>query len=189
VTDVVDEVRAHLRAHFLSVGEPGTASVTFVGVEPIDVLRFGPDPEGVFHYVSVGCSRHGMGEDNPEHGPRAEVVISLRDGAHLQRLARSVAVVAAAPAVEGLVLSRDALIDLGQPLWSSAPFSAVLLGDSAIEEMPGHPSPVAFYSATPITPTEAAWVRLKGVDAMRQAWQQDGVDVLDPNRRASSPGG
>jgi hypothetical protein len=31
-------------------------------------------------------------------------------------------------------------------------------------------------------------VRLKGAEAMRQAWQKDGVDVLDPNRRAVQPG-
>jgi hypothetical protein len=30
-------------------------------------------------------------------------------------------------------------------------------------------------------------VRLKGAEAMRQAWQSDGVDVLDPNRRAAQP--
>ena len=40
-------------------------------------------------------------------------------------------------------------------------------------------------SAIPITPTEAAWVRLKGADAMREAWRTDGVDVLDPERRAA----
>jgi hypothetical protein len=47
-----------------------------------------------------------------------------------------------------------------------------------------------FLSATPITATEAAWVRLKGAlgaQAMRQAWQNDGVDVLDPNRPAAQP--
>jgi hypothetical protein len=44
---------------------------------------------------------------------------------------------------------------------------------------------VRFLSATPITATEAAWVRLKGAEAMRQAWQHDGVDVLDPNRPAA----
>ena len=44
-----------------------------------------------------------------------------------------------------------------------------------------------FLSATPVTATEAAWVRLKGADAMRQAWQLDGVDVLDPNRPAGQP--
>jgi hypothetical protein len=42
-------------------------------------------------------------------------------------------------------------------------------------------------SAIPITATEAAWVRLKGADAMREAWQQDGVDVFDPSRRAAQP--
>jgi hypothetical protein len=47
---------------------------------------------------------------------------------------------------------------------------------------------VRFLAAVPITPTEAAWVRLKGVAAMRQAWADDRVDVLDPARPASSPG-
>ncbi|HEX9175309.1 MAG TPA: suppressor of fused domain protein [Mycobacterium sp.] len=178
MTDVAADVRAHLRADFARAGEPDAASVTFLGVEPVDVLRFGPDTHGVVHYASVGGSRHADG--NP-----AEVVISLRSGANLPGLARSVAVVAAAPAVEGLVLTPDALVDLGQPLWQGAPFTAVLLADSVIDDMP----PVVFLSATPITPTEAPWVRLKGVDAMRQAWQQDGVDVLDPARKASSPAG
>jgi hypothetical protein len=42
-------------------------------------------------------------------------------------------------------------------------------------------------SAVPITATEAAWVRLKGAEAMRQAWVQDGVDPTDPRRRAANP--
>lgn len=44
-----------------------------------------------------------------------------------------------------------------------------------------------FLSATPITATEAAWVRLKGAEAMRQAWDNDGVDVLNTNRPAAQP--
>jgi hypothetical protein len=69
------------------------------------------------------------------------------------------------------------------------PFTAVLLGRSDIPDLPLDPprDPVTFLSATPITATEAAWVRLKGAEAMRQAWQSDGVDVLDPNRRATQP--
>jgi hypothetical protein len=47
--------------------------------------------------------------------------------------------------------------------------------------------PVKVLAATPITATEAAWVRLKGADAMREAWQTDGVDVLNPARRAANP--
>jgi hypothetical protein len=46
---------------------------------------------------------------------------------------------------------------------------------------------VRFLSATPITATEAAWVRLKGADAMREAWRADHVDVLDANRPAAQP--
>ncbi len=54
--------------------------------------------------------------------------------------------------------------------------------------LPEPMAPVRFLAATPITPpTEAAWVRLKGAEAMREAWRTDGVDVLDAHRRASSP--
>lgn len=185
MTSLVDEVRAHLRAHFVKAGitaEPKAASVTFLGVEGIDVLRFGPGADGVVHYASLGCSRHAMGDD-PLHGPRAEVVVSLRGATVGAGLARSVAVLAAAPAVEGLVLTVDALVDLGRPLWELAPFAAFLLGDSDIEPL----SEVLFLQATPVTANEAAWVRLKGPDAMRQAWQEDGVDVLDPHRPAGRP--
>jgi hypothetical protein len=91
--------------------------------------------------------------------------------------------------VEGLVLVPDALVDLETPLWLATPFTAMLLSPSDIDavELPEPQSPVTFLSATPITATEAAWVRLKGADAMREAWQADGVDVLDPARRAAKP--
>ena len=194
--DVLAEVRAHLREHFAQAGitgKPDEASVTFLGTERIDVLRFGPDDDGVSHYVSLGCSRHPMFDPTEMvtdalHGPRAEVVVALR-GPSPAGLARSMAIVAAAPAVEGLILEPDALIDLELPLWDSAPFTAFLLGHSDIDDVPltAPLPPVAVLSATPITPTEAAWVRLKGADAMRDAWQQDGVDVLDPSRPAAQP--
>lgn len=196
MTDVLTAVRAHLGEHFRRAGvtaEPVAASVTFLGTERIEVLRFGPDDDGVGHYVSLGCSRHPMFDPtelvtDAIHGPRAEVVVSLR-GSTPKGLARSVAVLAAAPAVEGLVLEAGALIDLETPLWESSPFTAFLLGDSDIEDvpLPGPLPAVTIFSATPITPTEAAWVRLKGADAMREAWETDGVDVLDPHRRAASP--
>lgn len=191
MTDVLAEVRAHLRAHFGL--EPDAASVTFLGTQSFDVLRFGPDDDGVNHYVSLGCSREPMTDPSefaadPVRGPRAEVAVALR-GPTPSGLARSVAVLAAAPAVEGLILAPDALVDLGAPLWSGAPFTAFLLGHSEISnvDLPAPSDPVAVLSAVPITPTEAAWVRLKGAEAMREAWRTDGVDVLDPGRRASAP--
>ncbi|MEZ5132690.1 MAG: suppressor of fused domain protein [Mycobacterium sp.] len=194
----LDLVGAHLRTHFAAAGvesEPEVASVTFLGVERIDVLRFGPDDAGVYHHVSLGCSRYpmtdaGSGVVDPVRGPRAEIVLSLRGSKPTTGLARSVAVLAATPAVDGVVLVPDALVDLSGPLWTGAPFTAVLLGESEIAELALDPpaDPVRFLSAVPITPTEAAWVRLKGAEAMRQAWADDGVDVLDAGRRASSPG-
>jgi hypothetical protein len=196
VTDVLTEVRGRLTEHFAATGitaEPVSASVTFLGAESIEVLRHGPDGDGVYHYVSLGCSRHPMIEPtemvaDPTAGPRAEVLVSLR-GPTPNGLARSIAVVAAAPAVEGLVLGPDALVDLETPLWSGAPFTAMLLGPSDIEdvELPPPLAPVTVLSATPITPTEAAWVRLKGAEAMREAWRVDCVDVLDPARPAGKP--
>jgi hypothetical protein len=196
VTDVLAEVRGHLRAHFAGAGisgEPDIASVTFLGTEPIEVLRFPADDDGVVHYVSLGCSRHPMTDPadiaaDPVRGPRAEVIVAMR-GSSPVGLARSVAVLAAAPAVEGLVLAPDALVDLGSPLWEGAPFTAFLLSSSEIDDVTfaAPLDPVVVLSAVPITPTEAAWVRLKGADAMREAWRTDGVDVLDQGRRASAP--
>ncbi len=188
-------VRAHLRGHFAGA-EPDSASVTFLGTEPIEVLRFRGG--GLVHYVSLGCSRHPMTDPtevlaDPLRGPRAEIVLRLRDPGPATGIARSLAVLAATPAVEGVVLVADALVDLGSPLWAwpsgRVPFTAVLLGDSDIPDLPLDPprEPVKFLSATPITATEAAWVRLKGAEAMRQAWSNDGVDVLDPKRPAAQP--
>jgi len=196
VIDVLAAVRAHVREHFRRVGvtaEPDEASVTFLGTDRIDILRFGPDQQGAVHYVSLGCSRHPMFDPSEMvtdalHGPRAEVTVALR-GPSPKGLARSLAVLAAAPAVEGLMLEPDALIDLESPLWEGAPFTAFLLDRSDIDDVPlvDPLPPVTVLSATPITATEAAWVRLKGADAMREAWGQDGVDVLDPHRRAANP--
>jgi hypothetical protein len=192
VSDSLEAVRRHLGLHFGS--EPDGASVTFLGLERMEILRFGPDAGDVYHYVSLGCSRHPMTDPSemladPVHGPRAEVMISLRAGLPTAGLARSLAVVAATPAVDGVVLAGDLLVDLSTPLWEGAPFTAVLLGGSGVPDLalPAPREPVRFFAAVPITPTEAAWIRLKGADAMRAAWLDDGVDVLDPGRRASAP--
>lgn len=196
MTDVLAEVRARLREHFDGIGitgEPVAASVTFLGADSIEILRFGPGSDGTYHHVSAGCSRHPMLDPtamvvDPVSGPRAEVVVALR-GPTPTGLARSIAVVAAAPAVEGLVLAPDALVDLETPLWEGAPFTAMLLSPSDVPDiaLSAPYDPVAVLTATPITPTEAAWVRLKGAEAMREAWRTDGVDVRNPHRPASSP--
>ncbi|MFT3663067.1 MAG: suppressor of fused domain protein [Gordonia sp. (in: high G+C Gram-positive bacteria)] len=206
---------------------PQKASVTFLGVEPIDVLRFaalrraqGADErapgtgkqtratvkraqakraqepgEAEVVFATVGCSRHPMHDPSdlapdPVRGPRAELVVRLRPTTALPGLHKSLATVAAAPAVEGLILGEDSLIDLQEPLWGGAICSALLLsGDSGIDDLvlDAPADPVRFLRAVPITANEAAWVRLKGADALREAWSEAGVDVTDPTRGGVTP--
>ena len=142
----LDPVRAHVRGHFAEAGiddEPDSASVTFLGLERVEVLRFGPDPQGVAHYVTLGCSRHPMTEPtsgvaDPLLGPRAEVVLTLRATTPTTGLARSLAVVAATPAVEGVVLVADALS-------RTTPGSGIMRGDT----LAPHPAEIALECGCP----------------------------------------
>lgn len=120
-------------------------------------------------------------------GPRAELILKTRIFEEIdQTFLRNLAKLAATPSVEGVVLRQDLLLDLGEPLWAGAPFTAVLLGESDISELPlPEPAdPVTFFQVVPITGTEAAWVRLRGADALREAWAEAGIDVHDPKRSA-----
>ncbi|WP_084512701.1 suppressor of fused domain protein [Nocardia mikamii] len=196
----LDQVRSAVLTHFgIPRTGPGfddtrfdSASVTFLGLEPIDILRI-PDGEFV-HYVTLGGSRHPMTDSaaalaDPVRGPRAELVLTLRGGAGAQAgLPRGLGVLIAAPSVEGVVLQPDALLDLGEPLWHNAPFTAVLLGEADIAEvpLPEPADPVRFLSVAPITATEAAWVRVRGAAALRDAWSEAGIDIRDPHRAAAN---
>ncbi len=182
---MTDLINSHLVESF--GGQPQRASVTFLGVEPIDVVRFAADAEVT--YVTVGCARHPMsdpGDLNPDpvRGPRVELVVRLQAGVALPGLHRRMATLAAAPAVEGLILGTDALLDLGEPLWDGAPFTAFITDDDVLGQLslPDPMDPVRFLRAVPITANEAAWMRLKGVDALREAWSEAGIDVTDPHR-------
>ncbi|WP_040782034.1 suppressor of fused domain protein [Rhodococcus ruber] len=186
---VLPAVRAHLGARF-GGAEPETASVTFLGLEPIEVLRFRVEQPDLVRFATLGCSRHPMGDPtatvaDPNRGPRAELILSVRGltGA-LPGLVRTLATLAALPAVEGVVLTDDALLDLGEPLWQGAPFTAVMLEPSDVPELvlPEPADPVRFFEVIPLTGTEAAWKRLRGGDALREAWSEAGIDVRDPNR-------
>ncbi|MFF0542905.1 suppressor of fused domain protein [Nocardia thailandica] len=189
--DVVNTVRAAVLEHYgVARDRADSASVTFLGLEPIEILRI-PGADAV-HYATLGGSRHPMGDPadllaDPVRGPRAELVLSLLSGAGAQAgLVRSLGVLVATPSVEGVVLQADALLDLGEPLWRDAPFTAVLLGESELPEvpLPDPAEPVRYLSVTPVTATEAAWVRVRGADALREAWAEAGIDVRDPRRRA-----
>lgn len=183
-------VRDHLVRHYGD--EPQEASVTFLGAPPIRILRFVDAETSMVRYVSLGCSAEPMGDPSdlvPDPtAPRAELCIALRGG--VDGLVRALAVLAAAPAVEGLVLAEGALIDLGEPLWEGAAFTAVVLRapDLPEVELPGDAAPVTVFRAVPVTHTEAAWVRMKGAAELEEAWEEAGIDVTDPARSAVNPG-
>ncbi len=186
---VTGRIEEHLAEVFGTA--PQRASVTFLGVEPIDVLRFAVGGDVV--YVTVGCARHPMSDPNeidpdPVRGPRAELVVRLRAGAPTPGLHRRMATLAAAPAVEGLILTDDALIDLGEPLWDGSVCTAVLVerDELADLDLPAPMDPVRFLRAVPITANEAAWVRLKGADALREAWREAGIDVTATDRAGAT---
>ncbi|MBF6252538.1 suppressor of fused domain protein [Nocardia farcinica] len=189
--DVLERVRTAVLDHFgVDGARVDSASVTFLGLEPIDILRI-PDGDLV-HYVTLGGARHPMGDPadlvaDPVRGPRAELVLTLRASA-LPGLPKSLGVLVASPAVEGVVLQPDALLDLGEPMWQGSVFTAALLGESAVPDvvLPEPADPVRCLTVTPVTATEAAWVRVRGAQALRDAWAEAGIDVRDPNRGAAS---
>ena len=184
-----DTVLLQVEAHLLSVlgQDSGRAGVSFLGAERIDVLRFGPDPDGLVRYVTLGMSRAPMGDPGAlvvlEDGPRAELVLSVAD--RHDSVLRRLAALAASPSVEGVVLVPGAGLDLGEPLWAGGPFTAVVVGEPGglvpDLELDGH-EPVRFLPLLPMTPNEAAWKRVHGTRALEQRWLETGTDLRNPRR-------
>ncbi|HEY9440612.1 MAG TPA: suppressor of fused domain protein, partial [Streptomyces sp.] len=129
--EILGPVEARLRT---ALGEPDArADVTFIGTDRIEVLRF-VDGD-VVRYATLGMSAQPMADPtsplaDPVKGPRAELVLSVRAGlAATDQVLRPLAVLAASPQVEGLVVAPGASLDLGEPLWPGAPFSSVLVAE------------------------------------------------------------
>jgi hypothetical protein len=183
-----DRILTLVEAHLLSVlgGDSGRASVSFVGTDRIDVMRFGPDAAGLVRYVTVGMSRAPMTDASADvlstDGPRAELLLTVR-GAQDSAL-QPLAVLAASPAVEGLVIRPGARLDLQRPLWSGSSYTAVLVGqaDGAVPSL-DDPA-VDIFPLLPMTANENAWARVHGSDALTDRWLHSGTDLRDPQRRA-----
>ena len=185
-----DSVLVAVEAHLLTAlgQDSGRASVSFVGTERIDVLRFGPDPDDLVRYCTLGMSRAPMGDPGAElvatSGPRAELVLSVRD-LH-DSVLRRLGALAASPVMEGVVVGPGAGLDLGEPLWDGAPFTAVLVGEPGglVPDLlldAAH-EPVRFVPLLPMTPHEAAWKRVHGSAALQSRWLDEGTDLRDPDR-------
>jgi hypothetical protein len=177
-------VEAHLAG---ALGrDSGRAGVSFLGAERLDVLRFGPDREGWVRYATIGMSRAPMGDPGADlvaaHGPRAELVLTLH--APQDTVLRRLAALGASPAIEGVVVAPGAGLDLGEPLWDGARFTAVLVGEPGLVpdlDLPDD-APVRFLPLHPMTPNEAAWKRVHGAAALEERWLAQGLDPADPQR-------
>lgn len=181
-----DRVLTLLEAHLISAlgADSGRAGVSFLGADRIDVLRFGPDHTGLARYVTLGMSRAPMADPGALHpaddGPRAELMLTVR-GLH-DSVLRRLAVLAAAPAVEGVVIRPGARLELREPLWDGARCTAVLVGQPGGQVPPlGEPT-VDVLPVLPMTPNEAAWARLHGAEALEAQWLRYGTDLRDPVR-------
>ena len=190
MADVLPLVEARLRT---ALGEPDArAAVTFLGADRIAVLRFHEDD--VIRYATLGMSAHPMTDPtvmlaDPVRGPRAELVLSVRAGlAETGKVLRPLAVLAASPQVEGVVVAPGASLDVGGPLWPGAPFTSVLVAEPGglVEdlELDEPLEPVRFLPLLPMTPNEAAWKRVHGAQALQERWLTQGTDLRDPARRS-----
>lgn len=190
MVDVTELVEARLRS---ALGEPDArASVTFLGTERIEVLRFPED--GTVRYATLGMSASAMTDPtaaavDPQRGPRAELLLTVRAGlADTDKVLRPLAVLAASPQVEGIVVAPGASLDVGEPLWPRAPFTSVLVAEPGglVEDLELEPplEPVRFLPLLPMTPNEAAWKRARGAEALQERWLKYGTDLRDPWREA-----
>lgn len=192
--DVLALVEARLRT---ALGEPeARAAVTFLGTDRIEVLRFmDRDGDGdIVRYATLGMSAHPMTDPTATladlvKGPRAELVLTVRAGlADTDKVLRPLAVLAASPQVEGVVVAPGASLDVGEPLWPGAAFSSVLVAEPGglVEdlELDGPMDPVHFLPLLPMTANEAAWKRVHGGQELQERWLAHGTDLRDPLRRS-----
>ncbi|MGN5635342.1 suppressor of fused domain protein [Streptomyces sp. AC154] len=188
MAEILAPVEARLRT---ALGEPDArAAVTFLGTDRIEVLRF--IDGDVVRYATLGMSAQPMADPSdpfadPVKGPRAELVLSVRAGlADTDQVLRRLAVLAASPQVEGVVVAPGASLDVGEPLWPGAPFSSVLVAESGglVEdlELAAPMEAVRFLPLLPMTPNEAAWKRVRGAQELQERWLSRGTDLRDPLR-------
>jgi hypothetical protein len=184
--DVLEVVAQALREHFGQ--EPSRASVSFLGVDAIDVLRFEPIPDE-WAYLTLGMSRRPMTGAAEvvvsADGPRAELMLHVRGTADLHRDAwRQLAVLGAAPAVEGVVYAAGMTVDLGEPLAAGSRCTGGVISQSALAPVDTASGPVQVLQVHPATSTELAWCRVHGAAALHERWAAHGTDLLDLARRA-----
>src|SRR4051794_38815184 len=121
-------------------------------------------------------------------GPRAELVLHVRDadGGH-RDVWRKVAVLAAAPAGEGVVHVPGMTVDLGEPMAVGSRCTGIVVTDAQLPAVQPAAGPVRILRVVPATATELAWCRVRGSGALLERWSREGTDLLDLARRPVDP--
>jgi len=199
--DLLTLVEAAYRQHYETV--PTRASVSFLGVEPIEVLRYeqptdyqraspsrrgSPDEPVATSYLSLGMSRYPMTEPSavsvdPATAPRAELVRSVLG--RPDDVWRRLAVLAAAPAVESAVYRIGLRVDLVEPWCAGSRCTGAVLVAGPLRPIaiPGV-SAVAVFRLLPATSVELAWARVHGSEALLERWRSAGTELRDLYRQS-----
>lgn len=166
------------------------ASVSFVGVEPIEILRFEqqayPGEPVITDYLSLGMCRYPMAEASAVlvdevAAPRGELLLSAYG--RPDDVWRRLAVLAAAPAVESAVYRVGARIDLGEAWCGGSRCTGAVLVDGPLLPIPvPGMADVVVLKLVPAAAIELAWARVHGTPALLDRWRDEGTDLRDLHR-------
>jgi hypothetical protein len=93
-----------------------------------------------------------------------------------------VALLAAAPAVEGVVYVPGMSVDLGAPLVAGSACTGVIVVESPLASVATDVGAVDVLQVIAATQSELAWCRVRGSTELRHRWGDRGVDPLDLTR-------
>lgn len=178
-------VEAAYRQHYETAA--ARASVSFLGVEAIEILRYEQtDCGGAWDtnsYLSLGMSRYPMAEPSaiavdPLTAPRAELLLSTLG--QPDDVWRQLAVLAAAPAVESAMYRVGMRVDLGAPWCAGSRCTGAVVVDGPLLPIPVPGSAaVTVFRLLPAAPTELAWARIHGSEALLARWNSADTDLRD----------
>jgi Suppressor of fused protein (SUFU) len=182
---VLDAVQRCYQEHFAA--QPARASVAFVGVDTIEILRFA-DPLGQA-YLTLGMSQYAMADPtapvrDEQTDPRAELMVTAVHSPDL--LYRQLALLAAVPAVEGTVYHEGDRVQLDEPLVPESRCVGGLLVSSGLGPVEANAvAPVQILQVLPATAEELAFARVHGNPAVIQLWQEQATPLRDLMRAAA----
>ncbi len=181
--DLLALVENAYRQHYETA--PVRATISFVGVEPIEILRYehADDDPPATSYLSLGMCRYPMTEASaasvdPGTAPRGELLLSALG--QPDEVWRRVAVLAAAPAVESAVYRTGMRIELGEPWHAGSRCTGAVVMDGPLSPIPASGvSAIRVFQLLPATAMELAWARIHGSDALVARWRARGTELRD----------